>query len=192
MIRQGEANSYKENETLPQDSPEQLMQRALAGDEKAYASLLRSTGAMLRSYLARRINQPSEVEDILQEILLSIHKARHTYDGKRPYKPWAFAIARFRLADHLRQHYADQLRQASELDEAQFIFASDVTESGLTYESIKEEIDRLSGKQPTILHMLHREGHTAKEVASKLGMTETAVKVAAHRAYKILRKKLAS
>jgi RNA polymerase sigma-70 factor (ECF subfamily) len=38
--------------------------------------------------------------------------------------------------------------------------------------------------------MMHAQGHTAKEVAAKLDMTESAVKVAAHRAYKTLRKKL--
>ena len=176
---------------IEESTIEPLMRRALAGDEHAYAQVLRATATMLRPYIARRINQASEVEDVLQETLISIHKTRHTYDGKRPYKPWAFAIAKFRLADYLRQHYADQLRHAADLDEAEFIFASDVTESGLSYESIKDEIDQLSGKQPAILHLLHREGHTAKEVAGKLGMTETAVKVAAHRAYKILRKKLA-
>lgn len=170
---------------------ESLMQAAIGGDERAYAAALSATAAMLRPYLSRRINSASAVEDVLQEILISIHKARHTYDGMRPYKPWAFAIAKFRLADYLRSHYGDHLVRAGDLDEAEFIFSQDVTESTLTYESIKEEINQLSGKQPTILHLLHSEGHTAKEVAQKMNMTETAVKVAAHRAYKVLRKKLA-
>ena len=58
------------------------------------------------------VNSASEVDDLLQEILISIHKARHTYDGERPYKPWAYAIAKFRLQDYLRAHYADQLHHA--------------------------------------------------------------------------------
>ena len=169
---------------------ETLMRLALAGDQRAYADLLQETARLLRPFLARRLNQSDAVEDLLQEILLSIHKARHTYDGKRPYKPWALAIAKFRLLDHLRTHYADHLRQAVELSEAEHILAEHVTESALTYESIKGEIDKLPEKQAAILRMIHQEGYTAKEVAQRTGMKESAVKVAAHRAYKILKKKL--
>lgn len=167
------------------------MQAALKGDQKAYADVLDHISRMLRPYLAKRLNQASEVEDVLQEILISIHKSRHSYDGKRPFKPWVYAIAKFRLSDHLRAHYGDTLRHAAELDAAEHIAQYDVTETGMTYESIKEEIAKLPGKQPKILHLLHHEGHTAKEVAAKMNMTETAVKVAAHRAYKVLRGRLA-
>jgi RNA polymerase sigma-70 factor (ECF subfamily) len=51
-------------------------------------------------------------------------------------------------------------------------------------------VEQLPEKQATILRLLHRDGFTAKEVAEKIGMNESAVKVAAHRAYKVLRKKL--
>lgn len=166
------------------------MQKALQGDKRAYASVLEQTTRLLRPYLSKRLNNKTEIEDVLQETLISIHRARNTYDGNRPYAPWAFAIARYRLHDHLRAHYADNLRHATDLTEAENISAQDVTESPLNYESIKEEIDRLPGKQPVILHLIHGEGYTAKEVAEKIGMNESAVKVAAHRAYKVLRKKL--
>ena len=171
------------------DSLESLMRAALAGDAQAYAQALAATARLLRPYLAKRLGQRSDVEDVLQEILVSIHKSRHTYDGIRPYKPWAYAIAKFRLHDYLRAHYADRLRHAVELDKAEFV-ADHVTESDFSYESIKEEIEKLPGKQPMILHLLHHEGHTSKEVAAKMGMTESAVKVAAHRAYKVLKGKL--
>jgi RNA polymerase sigma-70 factor (ECF subfamily) len=171
---------------------EQLMAAALMGDSRAYAQALEAISRLLRPYLAKRLKQQSEVEDVLQEILISIHKSRHTYDGKRPLKPWVYAIAKFRLSDYLRAHYSDTLRNAAELDVAEQISSMDVTEPGMTYESIKEEIAKLPGKQPMILHLIHHEGHTAKEVAAKMNMSETAVKVAAHRAYKVLKGRLAS
>lgn len=160
------------------------------GEHKAYAQLLEATSKLLRPFLAKRLNQSSEVEDVLQEILLSIHKARHTYDGQRPYKPWMYAIARFRLNDYLRRHYNDRVAHALELDEALNIAAPTVTETDLTYESIKGAIDALPGKQPMILRLLHQEGKTCKEVADAMQMKESAVKVSAHRAYKILRRRL--
>ena len=169
---------------------ETLMRQALAGDQHAYTELLRATTRVLRPFLAKRLPRTSETEDLLQEILLSIHKARHTYDGKRPYLPWAYAIARFRLLDHLRAHYADNIWNAVDLSEAENTSAGDVTESRMTYESIKGVVQQLPEKQMTILQMMHEEGYTAREVAEKTGMQESAVTVAAHRAYKILKKKL--
>ncbi len=167
-----------------------LMRQSQDGDQRAYAELLRETARLLRPFLSKRLSFDSEVDDLLQEILISIHKARHTYDGQRPYKPWAFAIAKFRLQDHLRMHYADQLRHAIDISEMEDNLHEDVTESPFNYESISGEIQKLPEKQANILRLMHQDGHTAKEVAEILGMTESAVKVAAHRAYKVLRQKL--
>ena len=169
---------------------EGLMRLALAGDKRAYTEILQETSCFLRPFLAKRLNHSTEVDDLLQEILLSIHKARHTYDGERPYKPWAFAIAKFRLLDYLRAHYADRLRHAVDISEVENSLSEDVTESVMSYESIREEVHLLPEKQAIILQMMHQDGYTAKEVANKIGMKESAVKVAAHRAYKVLRKRL--
>lgn len=166
------------------------MQRSLSGDQQAYATLLHETSLMLRPFLAKRLNFTNEVDDLLQEILISIHKARHTYDGNRPYKPWMFAIAKFRLLDYLRAHYADHLHHADEFSELEENLHIDVTESTFSYESISGEVEKLPEKQAIILKLMHQEGYTAKEIADKIGMNESAVKVAAHRAYKVLRQKL--
>jgi RNA polymerase sigma-70 factor (ECF subfamily) len=176
--------------TEQNDNLETLMRRSLTGDQRAYASLLHETTRLLRPFLAKRLSIANEVDDLMQEILLSIHKARHTYDGNRPYKPWVYAIAKFRLQDHLRVHYSDQLRHALDFGELEDYLHDPVTESVMSYESISGEVERLPEKQATILRLLHQEGYTAREVAEKIGMTESAVKVSAHRAYKVLRKKL--
>lgn len=167
-----------------------LVRQSLEGDKRAYAELLRETARLLRPFLSRHLSFDSEVDDLLQEILISIHKARHTYDGQRPYMPWVYAIARFRLQDHLRMHYADQLRHAVDISDLENNLHEDVTESAISYESISGEVHRLPEKQAIILQLMHQEGYTAKETAEKMGMSESAVKVAAHRAYKILRQRL--
>ena len=172
------------------DSLEALMRRSLDGDQHAYAEILQETSRFLRPYLAKRLSFTNEVDDLLQEILISIHKARHTYDGNRPYKPWVYAIAKFRLQDHLRAHYSDHLHHADDLSEMEEFLHEPVTESAISYESISGEVEKLPEKQAAILRLMHQDGYTAKEIAEKIGMKESAVKVAAHRAYKILRKNL--
>ena len=166
------------------------MRQALDGDKLAYAKLLRETVLFLRPFLKRRLYSEDEVDDVLQEILLSIHKARHTYDGMRPYKPWVYAIAKFRLLDYLRKHYADLLHFAVDMSEVENLKHEDIIEKRINYESVSEKIHMLPKKQALILQMMHKEGYTIKEVAEKIGMTESAVKVAAFRAYKVLRQQL--
>ncbi len=168
---------------------EELMARALNGDAKCYMDVLQKTALLIKPYLYKRLGQHQEVDDVLQEILISIHKAKHTYDPSRPYLPWVYAIAKFRLKDRLRKYYNDPLKNAGDLIEAENIPDSDVTESAISYEYIKGEINKLPAKQAKILSLLHEHGYTAKEAAAKINMTESAVKVSAHRAYKILKKK---
>lgn len=87
-------------------------------------------------------------------------------------------------------HYNDELRHAVDVAEVAHELPENVTETAISYESISGEIRKLPEKQMTILQLMHQDGYTAKEVAAKMGMNEPAVKIAAHRAYKLLRKKL--
>lgn len=101
-----------------------------------------------------------------------------------------YAIAQFRLKDYLRAHYADPLRHAADLAEMEDFLPEPVTEWAISYESISGQVQKLPEKQAVILKLMHQEGYTAKEIAAKIGMKESAVKVAAHRAYKTLRNTL--
>jgi RNA polymerase sigma-70 factor (ECF subfamily) len=175
--------------TFESPSLEFLMRQAQGGDQRAYSLLLKETAGILRSYLRRWLKSSSEIDDIIQEILISVHKSRHTYDGLRPYKPWLYAIAKFRLSEYWRRVYADRLRTAADLTEVEKISDPHVTNSGDTYEYLHEGLKSLSDKQSEIVRLIHIDGLTSKEVAKKLTMKENAVKVAAHRAYKTLRRK---
>ena len=59
---------------------EGLMRLAQQGDRKAYAALFQAITPLLRSFVSNRIRDNSEAEDVVQEILLSVHRASHTYD----------------------------------------------------------------------------------------------------------------
>ena len=169
---------------------ESLMRLALAGNSSAYRQVLKNSAALLRPYVSRRIHPQAAVDDVLQEILLSVHKSRHTYDGERPYAPWLFAIARYRLTDYLRGAYKDKLRHAADISDYEAVLEAHVTESSDSFEYLNKVVLALPEKQGKILRLMYYMGYTAKETAAQLGMTETAVKVSAHRAYKLLKKKL--
>lgn len=69
-----------------------LLRSGIAGNQGDYAKFLESITPLLRRIVGGRI-AVSDVEDVVQEVLISIHKARHTYDGERPIMPWVVAIA---------------------------------------------------------------------------------------------------
>lgn len=162
--------------------------RGLAGDAACYNRFLGDIVPLLRQSIRRKI-PPSDIEDVLQEVLISIHKARHTYDGERPLLPWLFAIVVFRVNDHLRKLYA-QSRKQVDIDSVSETLA-DVTEQPHTYEPIEELLQFVPEREKRILTLMHVDGFTARETGAKLGMKESAVKVAAHRAIKKIRKNFA-
>ncbi|MFO0388358.1 MAG: sigma-70 family RNA polymerase sigma factor [Alphaproteobacteria bacterium] len=160
----------------------------LAGDGVAYADFLSQLSPILRRVIGRKIPM-SDVEDVLQEVLISIHKARHTYDGNRPLMPWVISIANFRMTDHLRKSYSQMRHQSVDIADYENVLEA-VTETVNENESINEMLDGVGQRERKILSLMHLEGYTASEVGSQLGMKESAVKVAAHRAIKKIRERL--
>ena len=90
----------------PGEHMSRLMARAQQGDHDAYVTLLRAITPQVRQRVRRRraFLGENDVEDVVQEVLLSIHVARATYDPRRPFMPWIAAIVRHRLADAARHH----------------------------------------------------------------------------------------
>src|SRR5258706_13757018 len=85
-----------------EDEWAQLMASAQEGDAAAYRRLLAAIAPYLRALAARYHRAPQDVEDSVQDILLTVHTIRHTYDPTRPFKPWLVAIGRRRIIDRLR------------------------------------------------------------------------------------------
>ena len=87
--------------TAPTQSDElgKLMQAAQSGDADAYLDLLRTITPRIRQIIARQrgFAGPETVEDLVQDVLLSLHAVRATYDSQRPFMPWLLAILRNRL-----------------------------------------------------------------------------------------------
>ncbi len=168
-------------------SLENLMRLAQQGDKKAYAALFRAITPLLKSFVSRRLSSMADADDVVQEILMSIHRAGHTYDTARPFKVWMFTIARYRLNDHLRKLYKKGAFPEISLDDMTHeISAADVTEQRDRHEYLNRALSSLPEKQKKIVTLMKIEGYSATETAQAMKMSVSAVKVAAHRAYKSL------
>src|SRR6476469_7606041 len=90
-----------------------LMKLAQDGDMEAYSQLLQEVTIRLRRIVRRYRSflTHEDIEDLVQDILLSPHSVRATYDPQRPFMPWLLAITRNRLADGARRYARTSMRE---------------------------------------------------------------------------------
>ncbi|WP_263262953.1 sigma-70 family RNA polymerase sigma factor [Pseudomonas sp. RIT-PI-S] len=165
-----------------------LLLRGMAGDAGAYRQFLASLGAHLRGYLRRRLAQrPAEVEDLLQEVLLAVHNARHTYHDDQPLTAWVQAIARYKLADHFRAFARrEALHQPLDHDEDTELFAFSDDEPAQASRDLGLLLQRLPDRQRLPIMHVKLEGRSVEDTARLTGLSSSAVKVGIHRGLKAL------
>jgi len=166
-----------------------LMARAQDGDRAAYRRLLDEMAPYLRALASRRHRNPQDVEDAVQDILLTVHAIRHTFDPARPFGPWLVAIANRRLADRLRRQTRIRARETP-LEAEHEAFAAPRThfEEGADLRSLDGAVRRLPPMQRQAIRLLKLEEKSLKEASALSGVSVASLKVAAHRALKSLRK----
>ncbi|WP_028944644.1 sigma-70 family RNA polymerase sigma factor [Pseudomonas vranovensis] len=163
-----------------------LLLRGMDGDAAAYREFLTALGTHLRSYLLRRLAQrPSEVEDLLQEVLLAVHNARHTYRADQPLTAWVQAIARYKLADHFRA-YARREALQQPLEDDDELFAAEDHEPGQAGRDLARLLQLLPERQRLPIVHVKLEGMSVEETAQLTGLSASAVKVGIHRGLKAL------
>lgn len=164
-----------------------LMRLARQGDDEAYRRLLARVSVWLRIVVRRGLTAAgrgtTDSEDVVQEALLAMHLKRETWDETQPLEPWVRAIARYKLVDHLRRRgYHDHVDID---DHADTLAAPSTSDAAASIDSQRLLAD-LPPRQRRIVEEISIEGHRAADVAARLGMSEGAVRVALHRALKLL------
>jgi RNA polymerase sigma-70 factor (ECF subfamily) len=172
-----------------------LMRDAQAGDTRAYGALLRELAPVLRRVIGRRRTfvDDADVEDLVQDVLLSLHRVRATYDPARAFLPWLLAIVRNRMADSARRHHRVAAREVS-LEELTVTFShpeanTDAGDEVDTHE-LRQAIADLPAGQRQAVTMLKLEEMSLEEVSARTGLSVGALKVATHRALATLRRKM--
>lgn len=171
------------------DSVEQrlraLMLAASGGDEAAYRALLAELSGRLRAYFGRRLGAlPADVEDLVQETLLAVHTRRETYDPGQPFTAWAYAIARYKLADRLRSRSRREALH-DELDDELFGVEPEA-EAADARRDLTALLAELPEAQRAPILLTRIEGLSVEEAARRTGASVSSVKVSVHRGLKRL------
>ena len=167
------------------------MRRAQQGEEDAYVELLVMLTAAARNYARSRIGAPVPwIDDAVQETLLAVHDARHTFDGRRPFAPWFYTIARNRLVDVVRREQRVRQREVVTETWPESSSAGNDGAPPVDADAVHRALQALPPRQREVIEALKLREEKVRDVAVRLGMTSTSVKVTAHRGYRALRRLL--
>jgi RNA polymerase sigma-70 factor (ECF subfamily) len=166
------------------------MTLAQRGDKEAYASLLiLATGAVKRM-IRQKWGDVSWADDAVQETLISVHRARHTFDPSRPFVPWLYAIAQNRAIDVARRERRVSARELGVDVLPEPSPKSDGGAPGVDADRVRAALASLPPRQRDVIAGMKFGDESVRDVGTRLGMTDSSVKVTAHRGYKALRRLL--
>lgn len=172
-----------------------LMRSAHTGDAQAYTQLLEEITPRIRQFVRgqRAFLSAADIEDLVQDILISVHSVRATYDPARPFMPWLFAIARNRLADGARR-YARVGAHEVPVENLTVTFQDEHGNTTMNAlgdaRALQQAIGALPQIQRDAIRMLKLKEMSLQEAAKASNTTVGALKAATHRAMASLRKML--
>lgn len=175
-----------------EDQWKELAMAAQKGDAGAYRELLTELVPFLRRVLIKGLSRPDDADDIVQEILVSIHKALATYSPARPFFPWLMAIVNFRRTDYLRQHYSSRKNVTIPVESVELTDHVTNTAHAAEYKDVENALGAIPDRQREVFELVKLKGYSAKEVSEQTGMSVSAVKVSVHRTMAKLKEKLGS
>lgn len=159
------------------------MKAANRGDQASYARLLRGVTPVVRGIVRARGGAmgPEACEDIVQEVLLTIHLKRQTWREDAPFRPWLYAVTRHKVIDAFRSRGK---RIDLPVDDYAEVLAAPEGPDPFESQDMERVIDQLEPRAAEIVRAIGIDGVSAADIGTRLGMTEGAVRVALHRALK--------
>jgi len=165
------------------------MARAQEGDGSSYRTLLLAIVPYARAVAARTMRERADVEDTVQDVLVTLHRVRHTYDPARPFRPWLLAIIRHRVLDRLRAQGRRSVWETGWVPEAETIAARPANTEDMIWDgpALHVAIASLPAGQRQAIEMTKLREMSLQEASAASGMSVGALKVAVHRGMARLR-----
>ncbi|MBC7385230.1 MAG: sigma-70 family RNA polymerase sigma factor [Cryobacterium sp.] len=175
-----------------------LFLSGIGGNESEYAAFLELAAKIVRSNLRKTIpaslsHSRDLLEDIVQDVLLALHRKRHTYRTEHPFLPWMFAVAKHRWIDVARMMAVrpeligwteSDWERIPDLEALEKIERQD--EELTAKDALLDRMAILTDQQKELIRLAKLEELPLAEVAKRLQLNLSAVKVGIHRAMKKL------
>ncbi|MES1199008.1 MAG: sigma-70 family RNA polymerase sigma factor [Pseudomonadota bacterium] len=167
-----------------------LFLKGLEGDAAAHRTFLMEAAALLRAYFRNRLrNAPEDAEDLVQETLVALHTKRESYDPAFPLTAWIYAIAKYRLIDHVRRK--QRRGPHDSIDDIELGDVAPEYEASDAKRDIATLLARLPEKQREAIRLVKLEEKSVREAAEITGFSESDIKISIHRGLKALMRLMA-
>ncbi len=167
------------------------MMRYQAGEIEGFERVYMGLAPRLRAWLARqRLDLGADVDDLLQETFLQIHRSRHTYSPERPVAPWAYAIARHVYLMDRRSRTRKQAHELHDQVEPRDPAADRVERAIEARERVGRGLAATTVRRRASLVLHHVWGFSFREIGRLLRIRPDAAKRRASRGVHDLRQEL--
>jgi RNA polymerase sigma-70 factor, ECF subfamily len=168
-----------------EDTLRSLVIQSQGGDAEAYEKFLREAEQYLRRWMQKQLSGFGTVDDVIQEILISLHLGLKSYLPERRFLPWFNAIAKRRMIDHIRKVARQRSRE---------VYGPEILDSLAAPQPLLKNqesgvmvaLKNLPSKYKEPVLMMKIEGRSAQETAEALGLSLSAVKTRCSRAFKMM------
>ena len=171
-----------------------LVYRAQQGDHEAFAELYESHFDDIYRYVALRVGNRMEAEDITQEVFLKAVRSIQSFKWKGiPFSAWLFRIARNEVIDSLRKKSKQPTVPLSELPVIPVSSAGNphpLVEHEVDVDQLRAAVRQLTQAQQEVISLRFSAELTIAEVAGIMGKSQGAVKSLQHNGIIALRRVL--
>ena len=166
-------------------SDEALMRAWCGGERRAFELIFGRYAGRLHGYFLRAVGSEEAARDLVQQTFLHLHRARADFRHGAPLRPWIYTIA----ANLKRQYFRRRARKpeaAWDVERHGEVAVSPAV-STPRQRLVRRSLEQLPDNQREVVILHYYEGLSFGEIASVLGISTSAAKVRAHRAYGRLR-----
>lgn len=177
-------------EQSPRLDPEKRLLMAIrAGDERAFATAVSRHQKSVYAYLRSRMLDPTEADDLCQDVFLRFYEGREKLDRAETAISWLLGIARNRLREHARKLSRRKetawTEMCLELDECVTPSAADDPFDAI--DALPRCMEELGPSARDAIEMHYRGQMRLADIGTKLNRSEGAIKLLMHRARQALR-----
>lgn len=177
------------------DDDAALMCRVRDGDDEAFRALYQRWRAPIVRFTVRFVGQQARGEELAQDVLMKVYRARHRYEPRERFAAWIYRIARNHCLNEVRraEHRTGKvgLDETAEPPDQGRPQADALVAASRLQTAVREAVGRLPENQRAALIMQREEGMPLEDIAAALETTVGAVKALLNRARKKLMADLA-
>jgi RNA polymerase sigma-70 factor (ECF subfamily) len=179
-----------------------LMLRVKRGDAAAFTELVDKYKQPVMNMVCRILRDPTEAEDLAQNVFIQVHKSAHRYHVTARFTTWLFTIARNLCLNEIRRrsrHPADSIdathtdsedQPLRQFEDPKSTSPPDALLQGELEQKILQAIADLPEPQRTALVLCRQEELSYEDIAEVLGCSISATKSLIHRGRETLKERL--